>query len=131
MIYLLIILFAFWNGFVIRWEQNKFDTRQTDSKIWHKIGVLNRGGLWLIAILSQIGNPIMLLFDKWWAEGITTILIIGLSYWIYNLIINKINRWKWDYQKELTTQLYHISLIIYLILLTTVVILSIIYGLKI
>lgn len=50
MIYLLIILFAIWNGYVIRW---KLMNEQAYSKRWYKIGLWNRVGLLIIAPASS------------------------------------------------------------------------------
>lgn len=100
MLYLLIILFAFWNGFVIRW---KLRNDQFASKKWHKIGWFARVAVLLIALFPffpewywYILNPAALLSGL---HGglLTCLLIIGVSYWLYNYIINRINGWDWDY----------------------------------
>lgn len=103
MIYLLIILFAYWNAYVIRWKLNRFGTSERDSRIWHRIGVPIRIGVLLIALYPFMGswytyvlNPACGL-NSWHGGILTILLIFGMSYWLYNYIINRINKWDWDY----------------------------------
>jgi len=99
MIYLLILLFALWNGYVIRWKHHNGNR---DSKIWHMIGRLCVGGLLITGLLPLFSwgvyviNPALLL-TPWHGGVLTVLLAFGCSYWIYDRIINHINGWRWDY----------------------------------
>ena len=100
MIYLLIILFAYWNGYVIKWKLNN-DKKASD--IWHTQGFWARMfvvGALLYAYLPNewmaIANPAYLL-DWYYGIPITVLVCSVLGYWVYNIIINKVNGWRWNY----------------------------------
>jgi len=100
MIYLLIVLFAIWNGLVIWWK-HKNDA--LTKKKWHKVGWFARVAILFVALFPflpewywYVLNPAALL-GGWHGGLLTVLLITGVSYWLYNYIINKINHWDWDY----------------------------------
>jgi len=101
MIYLILILLAFWNGYVIKWKL-KNDKKAT--KIWHKIGFWQRVGLLIIGCVVYISgswdpyiiNPIYFLHG-WPGLLVTISLFTWVSYIGYNAIINWVNGWKWFY----------------------------------
>lgn len=103
MLYLLIILFAIWNGFVIKW---KLKNDQTASKKWHSVGFWARAGLLIAVLLFYLPEYAWVIvcpgfiLGGWYGAALTTVTTFIFSYWIYNLIINKINGWKWDYLGE-------------------------------
>ena len=76
LIYLLIILFAIWNGHTIRWQKTGI---QLHSKIWHRIGFAIRAILCLILFLEY----------TWWIA----LIAAAISWLPYNMIINYINHW--------------------------------------
>ena len=96
MLYIAIILFALWNGYVIRWK-----LKNEHSQTWHSIGWWVR--LVVVAMMLSfyfdvgfIADPALLL-DTWYGVGVTSLTSLVCGYWVYNLIINKINGWDWDY----------------------------------
>ena len=116
MAYLLIILFAVWNGLVIRW---KLKNDQLASKKWHKVGWFARVLVLLIALFPfmpewywYVINPAALLVG-WHGALLTILLITGMSYWLYNYIINRINGWKWDYNGFEDNKHYRVLLYVY------------------
>jgi hypothetical protein len=103
MIFILQLIFALWNGYVIRWKLRN-DTGA--SVTWHQIGVLNKSGLGLISFVgfvpvpyAAIINPFFLL-SGWYGIALTVIFNLLFTYWIYNFIINWINNWSWRYLGE-------------------------------
>lgn len=100
MIYLLLLIFALWNGYVIKWKlRNDTDASTT----WHQIGVLNRSGLILISFVGFLPDPYaaiinpLFLVPGWYGIALTVILNLLLTFWIYNFIINWVNNWNWRY----------------------------------
>lgn len=102
--YLLIILFAVWNGLVIKW---KHSNSGEVSKKWHSVGWWAR--VMVLVMMYQglmpnwynnIMNPATLLEGPIHAGVLTFLLVFGVSYWGYNYIINEINAWDWDYLED-------------------------------
>ena len=112
--YLLIILFAVWNGLVIYWKHHN---SKWASRKWHSVGWWARVAILLLMFqgfgpkwFSCLMNPVCCMQPI--HAGFTTFLLVfGLSYWGYNYIINEINRWDWDYQKDMSRKAYLITLI--------------------
>ena len=105
MIYLLIILVAVWNGLVIRWRN---DRNKKDSKLWHMLGRVLVIGIFFIGIMPFVSgwyqyvvNPFALL-TPWHGAFLSLLIVFGLSYWIYDIIINWINNFVngWDYHNS-------------------------------
>lgn len=71
---LLAVLFAIWNGLVIKWYLTK-DKKY--SKYWHGVGFLVRG------ILS------ITLYPEWGY----ILIYLNLSWTVYDIVINLINGW--------------------------------------
>ena len=75
---LIALLFAVWNGLVIKWYLTK---DQKYSTYWHIVG-------YLIRVI-----PLYYIYPN-----ITWILIyINIAWNLYDIIINKINGWDWFY----------------------------------
>ncbi len=101
--YLLITLFAVWNGLVIWWKQKN---SKWASKKWHVVGWWARVLILLLMFqgfmpkwYTTIMNPATLL-QPIHGGFLTFLLVFGLSYWGYNYIINEINGWDWDYLEK-------------------------------
>ena len=103
MIYLLIILTAFWNGLVIAWKHGA-DT----SNLWHKVGFLLRAGYFAIGALLfvpyglEIINPAFLL-SGWHGAVLTLLLCLIFGKYLYDTTINLTRNkyegtaFKWSY----------------------------------
>ena len=76
--FILVALFALWNGLVIKWYLTK---DQQYSKYWHSVGYLIR-----IIPLYYIYPNIM------WI-----LIYVNIAWTLYDIIINKINGWDWFY----------------------------------
>lgn len=120
MIYLLILLFAAWNGYVIRWKH--LNTKR-DSDMWHRIGVVNKIGLLLLVLAmflpdwyGYVINPFALL-TGWYGISLTILVAFLCSYFFYNMIINRIRGLPWYYQKWLPNDIYAVFFYISLFLI--------------
>jgi len=62
----LIVMFAIWNGLVNKqmYQDKTLERKRATSKVWHKVGVLIRLGLGLIAFISYgyIGALLAIIF---------------------------------------------------------------------
>ena len=82
-IFLMIIFFSLWNGYIIRW---KLRNEKKSSKIWHKLG-------WFVRFIPFLAIGI----EYWgsWERVIVYELALLLFGWIlYDPPINLINEWK-------------------------------------
>ena len=129
MIYLLVILHAFWNGWSIEWHQTR---KRVFSNQWHDTGLIIRVGLIALVLYellpewyTYIINPIALIPGTWYPNLLAVGIGFGLSYPAYNYIINRIRGDKWDYQKWFPTSIYHAIIITWAIALTGWVIIGI------
>ena len=75
---LITVLFAVWNGLVIRWYLIK---DQKYSKYWHIVGYLIR----VIPLYYIYPNIIWMLIYS------------NIAWTVYDMIINKLNGWDWFY----------------------------------
>jgi len=117
-------LFGIWNGYVIRWRRRN-DKR--DSKRWHIVGRLCVGLLLFMGILPLFSwgvyviNPFLLL-SPWHGGVVTLFLAFGCSYWIYDMIINYINGWDWDYSGSKDSRFWRGELYVWIFLVTILLI---------
>lgn len=101
MILLAMFFFGLWNAFVVKDLNDKTDTTARDN--WHRIGVVNK---LLLAAIGLVGflppeyfyliNPFVL-FPRWYGIILSSIVFLLLCYWLYNMIINRVNNLKLIY----------------------------------
>jgi len=85
----MILLFAAWNGFVIKWAHSKGEKRKQNNRVWHAIGAVVR----ILVVIV----PILFYLPDWDLAIVTLFVTLPVSHAGYNTVINLIRRDKWYY----------------------------------